>query len=94
MSNFNLNPSSRTRTNYVKPAPFLVREREITPSGNVVYHDVDPSTVELPDREVMSTENVIKADMPLQCVSPVVLGSVDREDDMLNQILNPKTDEK
>lgn len=92
MSNFNLNPSSRTHTKCVVPAPFVVREREITPSGNVVYHDVDASSVEFPDREVLSTENVIKSDMPLQSVSPVVLGNVDREDEMLNQILNSKTE--
>lgn len=92
MSNFNLNPSSRTHTKCVVSAPFVVREREITSSGNVVYHDVDATAVELPDREVLSTENVIKADMPLQSVSPVVLGNVDREDDMLNQILNSKTE--
>ena len=92
MSNFNLNPSRRTHTIFVTPAPFVVREREITPSGNVVYHDVDVTTLQLPDREVMSTENVINSDMPLQSVSPVVLGSVDREDDMLNQILNSKTE--
>lgn len=92
MSNFNLNPSSRTHTKCVVSAPFIVREREITPSGNVVYHDVDATSVILPDREVLSTENVIKADMPLQSVSPVVLGNVDREDDMLNQILNSKTE--
>lgn len=92
MSNFNLNPSSRTHTKCVVPAPFVVCQREITPSGNVVYHDVDVSAVDLPDREVLSTENVIKSDMPLQSVSPVVPGSVDREDDMLNQILNPKTE--
>lgn len=92
MSNFNLNPSSRTHTKCVVSAPFVVREREITPSGNVVYHDVDVSAVVLPDREVMSTENVIKADMPLQSVSPIVLGNVDREEDMLNQILNSKTE--
>lgn len=92
MSNFNLNSSSRTHIKCVVSAPFVVREREITASGNVVYHDVDASAVELPDREVLSTENVIKADMPLHSVSPVVLGNVDREDDMLNQILNSKTD--
>lgn len=92
MSNFNLNPSRRTHTKCVVSAPFVVREREITPSGNVVYHDVDASGVVLPDREVMSTENVLKADMPLQSVSPVVLGKIDREDDMLNQILNSKTE--
>lgn len=92
MCNSNLNPSRRTHTKCVVSAPFVVREREITPSGNVVYHDVDVSTIQLPDREVMSTENVINSDMPLQSVSPIVLGSVDREDDMLNQILNPKTE--
>lgn len=92
MCNFNLNPSRRTHTSCVVPAPFVVREREITPSGNVVYHDVDASAVELPDRQVLSTENVINSDMPLQSVSPVVLGSVYREDDMLNQILNSKTE--
>lgn len=92
MSNFNLNPSRRTHTKCVVSAPFVVREREITPSGNVVYHDVDASSVDLPDREVMSTENVIKSDIPLQSVSPVVLGNVDREDDMLNQILNSKSE--
>lgn len=92
MSNFNLNPSSRTHTKPVVPAPFVVRVREITPSGNVVYHDVDTTSIELPDREVMSTENVINSDMPLQSVSPIVLGNVDREDDMLNHILNPKTE--
>lgn len=90
MSNSNLNPSPRTHTSCVDPAPFVVREREITASGNVVYHDVDASTVSLPDREVMSTENVINSDMPLKSVSPVVLGTVDREDDMVNQILNSK----
>ena len=92
MSNFNLNASRRTHTKCVVSAPFVIREREITPSGNVVYHDVDACAVELPDREVMSTENVIKSDMPLQSVSPVVLGNVDREDDMLNQIINSKTE--
>ena len=92
MCNSNLNPSSRTRTRYVKPAPFVVTEREITPSGNVAYHEVDASTVELPDREVLSTENVIKSDMPLQSVSPVILGDVEREDDMLKQILIPKSE--
>ena len=92
MCNSNLNPSRRTHTSCVVSAPFVVREREITPSGNVVYHDVDVSNVVLPDREVFSTENVINSDMPLQSVSPVVLGSVDREDDMLNQILNPKSE--
>lgn len=92
MSNFNLNSSSRTHTKCVVSAPFVVREREITASGNVVYHDVDASSVELPDRQVMSTENVINADIPLQSVSPIVLGNVDREDDMLNQILNSKTE--
>ena len=92
MSNFNLNLSRRTHTKCVVSAPFVVREREISPTGNVVYHDVDASAVVLPDREVMSTENVIKADMPLQSVSPIVLGNVDREDDMINQILNSKTE--
>lgn len=92
MSNFNLNSSSRTHTKCVVSAPFVVREREVTSSGNVVYHDVDVSAVELPDREVLSTENVVQSDMPLQSVSPVVLGSVDREDDMLNLILNSKTE--
>ena len=92
MSNFNLNPSSRTHTKCVVSAPFVVREREITPSGNVIYHDVDASSVVLPDREVLSTENVINSDIPLQSVSPVVLGNVDREDDMLNQILNSKSE--
>lgn len=92
MSNSNLNSSLRTHTKCVVSAPFVVRERKITPSGKVVYHDFDASSVELPDREVMSTENVIKADMPLQSVSPVVLGNVEREDDMLNQILNSKTE--
>lgn len=92
MSNFNLNSSSRTHTKCVVSAPFIVRVREITPSGNVVYHDVDASSVELPDRVVMSTENVIKADMPLQSVSPIVLGNVDREEDMLSQIINSKTE--
>lgn len=92
MCNSNLNPSRRTRTKYVKPAPFVVTEREITPSGNVAYHDLDASTVELPDREVLSTENVIKSDMPLHSVSPVILGDVDREDDMLNQILTHKSE--
>lgn len=92
MSNSNLNPTSRTHTKCVVPAPFVVRVREITPSGNVNYHDVDATSVVLPDREVMSTENVIAADMPLQSVSPIVLGTVDREEDMLNQILNSKTE--
>lgn len=92
MSNFNLNSSSRTHTKCVVSAPFVVREREVTSSGNVVYHDVDVSAVELPDREVLSTENVVQSGMPLQSVSPVVLGSVDREDDMLNLILNSKTE--
>lgn len=92
MSNFNLNPSSRTHTRCVVSAPFVVREREITPSGKVVYHDLDASTLELPDREVMSTENVINSDMPLHSVSPIVLGTVDREDDMLNEILDTKTE--
>lgn len=92
MCNSNLNPSRRTRIKYVKPAPFVVTEREITPSGNVVYHEVDASTVELPDREVLSTENVLKSDMPLQSVSPVILGDVDREDEMLNEMLKSKTE--
>ena len=92
MCNSNLNPSRRTRTRYVKPAPFVVTEREITPSGNVAYHEVDASTVALPDREVLSTENVINSNMPLQTVSPVILGDVDREDEMLNQMLNSKTE--
>lgn len=92
MSNFNLNPSSRTHTKCVVSAPFVVREREVTSSGNVVYHDVDASALALPDREVLSTEYVIQADMPLQSVSPIVLGNVDREDDMLNQILNSKSE--
>ena len=92
MSNFNLNPSSRTHTKCVVSSPFIVRQREITPNGNVVYRDVDTSSVQLPDREIMSTENVINADIPLKSVSPVVLGNVDREDEILNQILNSKTE--
>lgn len=76
----------------MEPAPFLTTEREITPSGKVVYHDVDASSVALPDREILSTENVLKSDIPLQSVSPIILGEVDREDDMLNQILNSKTE--
>ena len=92
MSNFNLNPSIRTHTKCVVSAPFIVREREITPSGNVVYHDVDATSINLPDRELMSTENVLNSDIPLQSVSPVVLGNVDREEDMLHQILNSKTE--
>ena len=86
--NRTLNASRRTHTNFVQPTSFIQREREVLETGEVIYKDVDPSLVELPDREILSTQNVVNSDTSLTAVNPVVLGDVTDEDEMLNQILN------
>lgn len=86
--NRTLNASRRTHTSFVQPTSFIQREREVLETGEVIYKDVDPSLVELPDREILSTQNVVNSDISLTAVNPVVLGDVTDEDEMLNQILN------
>ena len=86
--NRTLNASCRTHTSFVQPTSFIQREREVLETGEVIYKDVDPSLVELPDREILSTQNVVNSDTSLTAVNPVVLGNVTDEDEMLNQILN------
>ena len=86
--NRTLNASRRTHTSFVQPTSFIQRERKVLSTGEVIYEDVDPSLVELPDREILSTQNVVNSDTSLTAVNPVVLGDVTDEDEMLNQILN------
>lgn len=85
--NSTLNASRRTHTSYCKPTPFTQVQRDVMLSGEVVYKDIDPATIELPDREILCTENVVNSDMPLNSVSPVILGDTVGQEEFVDKII-------